>query len=141
METLTSGKNDDSANSRLDGYRAASEAVKTHPFGRGLGVPEDVFDITGSFSLRDSGIIDMLVTFGWFGAAAYAVALGALLLPLIARACKAKNSTLLSLSFPSIALLCILPLGKHDHSRHRCSHLDVFVSRNGPYLCPNRRVL
>ena len=112
FNTLNDGMNDSSANSRMDGYEAAIEAAKGHPLGFGLGVSEGVFDIAGSFSLRDSGVVDLIISLGWFGAAAYLCGIGAILLPLLRAAIQCKDdSTPFSLAIPTLALLSVLPLG------------------------------
>ncbi len=71
FQSLTTPGDDNSANGRLEGYGAAAAFVGQAPLGGGLGVPDDILDIQGSFSLFDSSPVDVFMTFGVLGIAYY----------------------------------------------------------------------
>jgi hypothetical protein len=102
---------DDSANGRMVGYQAAWDDLQVHPLGRGLGVPEDLFDIQGSFSLLDSAPIHLLATFGWIGGAAYCCGFLLLLVPILRGLAFSDNRTFLVTAIPAVSLTCVFLFG------------------------------
>jgi hypothetical protein len=111
MNSFTQAKSDDSANGRLEGLHAAWNDLGTHPFGHGLGVPEGIFDIQGSFSLLDSVPVHLFVTFGWLGGAAYLTGLLSLLAPVVGGTIRSQSGRYLLTAIPAIALCSIFLLG------------------------------
>ena len=111
IHTLDQGNDDDSANSRMDGYRAAWDEVQRHPLGRGLGVAEDVFDIPGSFSLRDSGLIEGLISLGVVGALLYGFSLVSSVWSFFETAMKSPSRVQVPYRIAVLTLLVVLPLG------------------------------
>lgn len=71
FQSLTTPSDDSSANGRLEGYGAAAAFIAQAPLGGGFGVPDDILDIQGSFSLFDSSPVDVFMTFGVLGIAYY----------------------------------------------------------------------
>jgi len=111
INTFTQAKDDDSANGRLQGLQVAWDDLETHPFGHGLGVPEDIFNISGSFSLLDSFPVHLFVTFGWLGGAAYLGGLLSLLFPVLSGIFHSQNRMYLLTAIPAVALCSIFLLG------------------------------
>jgi hypothetical protein len=102
---------DNSANGRLEGYYAAWNDLINHPLGRGLGVPEDLFDIQGSFSLLDSAPIHILTTFGWVGGACYCFGLLLVLVPTLRAIVTSQDRMLLATAIPAVSLASIFFIG------------------------------
>jgi hypothetical protein len=111
IHSFTEAKNDDSANGRLQGLQVAWNDLETHPFGHGLGVPEDIFNISGSFSLLDSFPVHLFVTFGWLGGAAYLAGLLSMLLPVLGGILHSRSRRYLLTAIPAVALCSIFLLG------------------------------
>ena len=110
IETFSHPSEDTSASGRLEGYDAAASYLESDPLGAGLGVPEDIFDIQGSFSLLDSSPADVFTTFGIFGIAYYLGLLG-IFAAALGGVLRARDPDIALLTLPVIALLSISLLG------------------------------
>ncbi len=102
---------DDSANGRMEGYSAALNDLESHPFGRGLGVPDDLYDVAGGFSFLDAAPVHILVTFGWLGGAAYCFGFLLLLFPTLCGIATSEDKKFLIMAVPAVSLTCIFLLG------------------------------
>ncbi len=102
---------DDSANGRVEGYYAAWNDLESHPFGHGLGVPEDLYDVPGSFSLLDAAPVHILTTFGWLGGLAYCSGFLLLLFPTLRGIVISADKSFLVTAIPAVSLACIFLFG------------------------------
>jgi hypothetical protein len=102
---------DNSANGRLEGYAAAWNDLENHPLGHGLGVPESLYDIQGSFSLLDSAPVHILTTFGLLGGAAYCFGFLLILFPTLWGIVTTADKHFLMTAIPAISLTSIFVFG------------------------------
>jgi hypothetical protein len=85
MQTFGELGEDVSFMSRVKGYQQRLEEAITEPFGGGIGALDAAERTAPNYLLgsRDSALIDMLVSLGWFGAALYGGAIVLLLLSVV----------------------------------------------------------
>jgi hypothetical protein len=85
MQTFGELQQDVSFMSRVKGYQQRLEEATTEPFGGGIGALDAAERIAPNYLLgaRDSALIDMLVSLGWFGAVLYGAAIVLLLLSVV----------------------------------------------------------
>jgi hypothetical protein len=85
MQTFSEPQQDVSFMSRVKGYQQRLGEATTEPFGGGIGALDAAERTAPNYLLgaRDSAVIDMLVSLGWFGAALYGGAIVLLLLSVV----------------------------------------------------------
>jgi hypothetical protein len=88
FQTLTNPQEDASAKARFAGYFEAAERISNDPIGSGFGnkIEFSTTDDDTAIVQRDSGFIDILLTFGWIGGTIYLAAVFFLFLALLERA-------------------------------------------------------
>jgi O-Antigen ligase len=85
MQTFGELEQDVSFMSRVKGYQQRLADATTEPFGGGIGSLDAAERVAPNYLLgaRDSALIDMLVSLGWFGAALYGAAIILLLFSVV----------------------------------------------------------
>jgi hypothetical protein len=110
FNTFTTLSHDESAQGRQMGFDMGVRRIAMNPLGVGIGFPWDGLGFGDDFSLRDNGLIEIMLLMGWFAGPVYLIGL-AIILSRLLRVYRARTDLFscaaccVALGFTSVLLL------------------------------------